>query len=71
MVAIRVSDDGHGEVMGAAHSCRNVLSKVPRSRCPKIAETLAYTRFPQEHWRRIHTSNAVERASREAGDAQG
>ena len=29
------------------------------------AETLAYTRFPQEHWRRIRTNNAIERTSRE------
>ena len=90
------------------HSCRNVLSKVPKSRRAKVAamlkaihamesreaseakalavadelermglreaakvvregyaETLTYTRFPQEHWRRIRTSNAIERTSRE------
>ena len=90
------------------HSCRNVLSKVPKSRRAKVAamlkaihaiesreaseakvlavadelermglreaakevregyaETLAYTGFPQEHWRRIRTSNAIERTSRE------
>ena len=29
------------------------------------AETLAYTGFPQEHWRRIRTSNAIECTSRE------
>ena len=29
------------------------------------AETLTYTRFPQEHWRRIRTNNAIERTSRE------
>lgn len=29
------------------------------------AETLAYTRFPQEHWRRIRTNNAIERINRE------
>ena len=90
------------------HSCRNVLSKVPKSRRAKVAamlkaihaiesreaseakalavadelermglreaakvvregyaETLAYTRFPQEHWRRIRTNNAIERINRE------
>lgn len=90
------------------HSCRNVLSKVPKSRRAKVAamlkaihamesreaseakalavadelermglreaakvvrggcaETLAYTGFPQEHWRRIRTSNAIERINRE------
>lgn len=29
------------------------------------AETLAYTRFPPEHWRRIRTNNAIERLNRE------
>ena len=28
------------------------------------AETLAYTRFPREHWRRIRTNNAIERLNR-------
>lgn len=28
-------------------------------------ETLAYTRFPREHWRRIRTNNAIERLNRE------
>lgn len=31
------------------------------------AETLAYTRFPQEHWCRIRTNNAIERINRETG----
>ena len=26
-----------------------------------FAETLTYTRFPREHWRRIRTNNAIER----------
>lgn len=30
-----------------------------------VAETLAYTRFPMEHWRRIRTNNAIERLNRE------
>lgn len=29
------------------------------------AETLTYTRFSREHWRRIGTNNAIERLSRE------
>ena len=29
------------------------------------AETLAYTRFPREHWRMIRTNNAIERLNRE------
>ncbi len=28
-------------------------------------ETLTYTRFPREHWRRIRTNNAIERLNRE------
>ena len=30
-----------------------------------VAETLAYTRFPMRHWRRIRTNNAIERLNRE------
>ena len=28
-------------------------------------ETLTYTRFPREHWRRIRTNNAIERLNGE------
>lgn len=87
---------------------RNVLSKVPKSKRPRVAamlkaihamesreaseakalevagelegsrlkeaakavregyaETLTYTRFPGQHWRRIRTNNAIERLNRE------
>lgn len=90
------------------HFYRNVLARVPKSRCPTVAamlkaihamesreaseakalevagelegmrlgeaarvvregftETLTYTRFPREHWRRIRTNNAIERLNRE------
>ncbi len=30
-----------------------------------LAETLTYTRFPREHWRRMRTNNAIERLNRE------
>lgn len=30
-----------------------------------VTETLTYTRFPMEHWRRIRTNNAIERLNRE------
>lgn len=30
-----------------------------------LAETLAYTEFPPEHWRRIRTDNGTERINRE------
>ncbi|WP_165056526.1 MULTISPECIES: transposase [unclassified Adlercreutzia] len=38
-------------------------TKVVREGC---AETLAYTRFPMERWRRIRTNNATERLNRES-----
>ena len=37
-------------------------AKAVRDGC---AETLAYTRFPREHWRRMRTDNAIERLDRE------
>lgn len=30
-----------------------------------FAETLTYTEFPPEHWRRIKTNNGIERINRE------
>ena len=30
-----------------------------------VKETLTYTRFPMEHWKRIRTNNAIERLNRE------
>jgi transposase-like protein len=30
-----------------------------------IAETLTYTSFPMEHWKKIRTNNAIERLNRE------
>lgn len=30
-----------------------------------VAETLSYTRFPMQHWRRNRTNNAIERLNRE------
>lgn len=47
------------------HFYRNVLAKVPKSKREDYAETLAYTRFPSAHWRRIRTNNAIERINRE------
>ena len=34
------------------------------------AETLTYTRFPREHWRRIRTNNAIERPAARFADAR-
>lgn len=33
--------------------------------CDGYAETLTYTRFPMEHWKKIRTNNAIERLNRE------
>ena len=55
--ALRVADDLESMRLGEA-------AKVVRD---GYAETLTYTRFPVEHWRRIRTNNAVERLDREIG----
>ncbi|WP_417803137.1 IS256 family transposase [Thermophilibacter provencensis] len=50
-------------VAGELESLRlKEAAKVVRDDC---AETLTYTRFPREHWRRIRTNNAIERLNRE------
>lgn len=41
------------------------LKEAARAVGDGCAETLAYTRFPREHWRRIRTNNAIERLNRE------
>lgn len=35
-----------------------------RTVCDGFAETLAYTEFPPEHWRRVRTNNGTERNNR-------
>ena len=54
------------------HICRAYWLQVPavplstkRLQLKGCAETLAYTGFPQEHWRRIRANNAIERTNRE------
>lgn len=50
-----------------------VASELERSKLKEAAiamwdgygETLTYTRFPREHWRRIRANNAIERLNRE------
>ena len=37
-------------------------ARVVREGC---AETLTYTRFPRERWRRVRTNNAIERLNRD------
>ena len=41
------------------------LGEAARVVCEDFPETLAYTAFPREHWRRIRTNNAIERLNRE------
>ena len=52
--ALEVASELEGSMLGEA-------AKAVREGC---AETLAYTRFPREHWRRIRTDNAIERLNR-------
>ena len=53
--ALAVADELEGMRLGEA-------ARAVREGSP---ETLAYTAFPREHWRRIRTNNAIERLNRE------
>ena len=50
-------DEVTSELVGAMHNERTVRDG--------FAETLAYTEFPPERWRRIRTNNGIERINRE------
>lgn len=50
-------DEVTSELVWAMHNERTVSDG--------FAETLAYTEFPPEHWRRIRTNNEIERINRE------
>lgn len=50
-------DEVASELVGAMRNERTVLDG--------FAETLAYTEFPPEHWRRIRMNNGIERIDRE------
>lgn len=41
------------------------LSTTAKTVRDEIIETLTYTRFPMQHWRRIRTNNVIERLNRE------
>lgn len=49
------------EVAGSLDAMRLGAAKVVRN---GVAETLAYTGFPPEHWRRVRANNGVERINR-------
>lgn len=54
---------GFGEIeLSAPKLCGTVARKVHE----RIAETLAYTEFPPEHWHRIRTNSGIERINRES-----
>ena len=41
------------------------LNKAANKLLDGIAETLTYMDFPEEHWKKIRTNNAIERLNRE------
>ena len=41
------------------------LAKAAEKLTSGIAETLTYMDFPEEHWKKIRTNNAIERLNRE------
>jgi len=43
------------------------LAAAARTVEDRIAETLTYTAFPREHWRKLRTNNPMERVMREIG----
>mgnify|MGYP002713217611 CR=1 FL=1 len=57
----------------AAHQQLEDVAKSLEKSCPKVAEllretaddVLAYMAFPEEHWRQIHSTNALERQNKE------
>lgn len=67
--AIHAAED----VQAAREKARQVIAKLRDHRLTKAAElvdgaveeTLAYYKFPEEHWRRIRTNNPLERILRE------
>lgn len=61
------SEGKAAEVAGELESMR--LVEAAKTVREGYAETLTYTRFPREHWRRIRANNAIERLNRETRDA--
>ena len=53
---------GVGEIELSVPKLRGTAARTVRD---GFAETLAYTKFPPEHWRRIRTNNVIERIKRE------
>lgn len=59
--------DASTEKAAAVAASLDEMKLKEAARCVRdgVAETLAYTRFPMAHWRRIRTNNAIERLNRE------
>lgn len=53
---------GVGEIELNVQKLRGTAARTVRD---GFAETLAYTEFPPDHWRRIRTNNGIERINRE------
>ena len=53
---------GVGEIELSVQKLRGTAARTVRD---GFAETLAYTEFPPDHWRRIRTNNGIERINRE------
>lgn len=51
-----------GEIELSVPKLRGAGARTARER---HAETLTFTEFPPEHWRRIRTNNGIERSNRE------
>lgn len=61
------SFDASMEKASAVTESLNKMKLASAAKCVRdgVVETLAYTRFPMRHWRRIRTNNAIERLNRE------
>ena len=59
-------DAAEGKALAVADELeRSKLREAAKVVRDGYAETLTYTGFPREHWRRIRTNNAIERLNRE------
>lgn len=59
------SREACGRKAGGAEELESMRPRAAaRTVCDGFAETLAYTEFPPEHWRRIRTNNGIERINR-------
>ena len=61
--SLEASMDKAADVAGKLEGMR--LKEAAKCVREGVSETLAYTRFPMAHWRRIRTNNAIERLNRE------